>query len=169
MTTDFRSTHPTLLIVDDQAPVRDTLRFILTRAGFHVITAESGAAALAAAETQPIDAALIDVNMPTMDGFETSCRLHNIADEKSHAMRMWLMTGAANAFMDQKAAECGTFGLLTKPFDLPALIETLNSGLAAAPLRRPEQHAETVAAAANVVESGSYPSWNGLHQLDPGR
>ena len=167
MNTDLHATR-TLLIVDDQAPVRDTLRFILTRAGFHVVTAESGATALVAAETQSIDAALIDVNMPAMDGFETSCRLHTLAEETGRPLRMWLMTGAANALMDQKAAECGTFGLLRKPFDLPGLIETLDNGFSE-PLRRPEQHAEVVAAAVSAIESGHYPSWNSLHQMDPGR
>ena len=61
---------PTVLVVDDDPDMRDTLRQLLGDAGYSVVTAEDGAAALGAldrSETWP-DLVLLDMRMPFMDG-----------------------------------------------------------------------------------------------------
>jgi DNA-binding response OmpR family regulator len=66
-TTDHK---PTVLVVDDDPMMRDTLRQLLNDAGYAVLTAEDGAAALGAldrSETWP-DLVLLDMRMPFMDG-----------------------------------------------------------------------------------------------------
>src|SRR3979411_2113173 len=67
-----------VLVVDDEADVRLIARLVLTSAGYDVIEAESGEAALAHLEgDQRPDAVLLDVRMRGIDGWETLRRLRN--------------------------------------------------------------------------------------------
>jgi CheY-like chemotaxis protein len=60
---------PVVLVVDDEQVVRDVTSLLLEDAGFRVVTAETGAAALVAAEGEPmLDVALIDVMLPDQSG-----------------------------------------------------------------------------------------------------
>jgi diguanylate cyclase (GGDEF)-like protein/PAS domain S-box-containing protein len=67
---------PAILVVDDNPVKRVALRAMLTPLGYALVDAESGRAALAALETQTFALILMDVRMPTLDGFETArlCR-----------------------------------------------------------------------------------------------
>jgi DNA-binding response OmpR family regulator len=58
----------TVLVVDDEEVLLYTRKLILQRAGFQVLTAKTGAAALAAFVSQQIDIAVIDFHLPDMDG-----------------------------------------------------------------------------------------------------
>jgi len=74
----------TVLVVDDEAEVRQVLHDILTRGGYHVITAAGGVAALAACAGQPVPRLLVtDVTMPGVDGRavarQARTRLPNLA------------------------------------------------------------------------------------------
>lgn len=66
---------PKILLIDDDAHIRDVVRFALSREGFTVTEAENGAEGLAAAERDPPDLILLDVMMPEMDGTEVCRRL----------------------------------------------------------------------------------------------
>lgn len=59
----------TLIIVDDEAAIRETLFLVFTQLGYHVRTAEDGFAALALICDSPPDIILSDLNMPGMSGF----------------------------------------------------------------------------------------------------
>ncbi|MER2034153.1 response regulator transcription factor, partial [Exiguobacterium indicum] len=59
---------PTLLIVDDEADIRQLLRLYLTNEGYEILEAENGEEALATLATRPVDAMLLDVMMPVRDG-----------------------------------------------------------------------------------------------------
>ncbi len=75
MGVDLPESKSTILCVDDE-PIPLTLRkCVLERAGFQVITAESGAQALEALEQQSIDLVLTDLLMPAMSGTELSRRI----------------------------------------------------------------------------------------------
>jgi len=64
---------PKILLIDDDAHIRDMVRFALTREGFAVIEAENGAQGLAQAAAETPDLILLDIMMPEMDGTEV-CR-----------------------------------------------------------------------------------------------
>lgn len=117
-----------MLIIDDQQSVRTTLEYVLGFSGYHVIGADSGAGAIAVAATEPIDGALIDVHMPVMNGFETCLRLQAQASALGRMFRIWFMTGAPSKAVERRAIELGTFGVLSKPFDLAALSARLEAG-----------------------------------------
>lgn len=63
-------TRPRILIVDDCAAVRTSYSYIFTRAGWHVEVADGGEDALAVIAAQKLEAVLLDVFMPQMDGVE---------------------------------------------------------------------------------------------------
>jgi CheY-like chemotaxis protein len=65
-----------VLVVDDHADTRDLYEAVLGGAGYRTLAAASGEAALATTEDVAVDAAVIDVGLPGMDGVELARRLH---------------------------------------------------------------------------------------------
>ena len=70
-----------ILVVDDNASVRTTARALLEAAGFEVVEAESGAAALKTLTTEGVEAVLTDIFMPDTDGIELIHALHRQSPE----------------------------------------------------------------------------------------
>jgi CheY-like chemotaxis protein len=60
-----------ILVIDDDQPVRATIKLVLETQGFEVVAVESGRAGKKAVEATSFDAAIVDVFMPEMDGLET--------------------------------------------------------------------------------------------------
>ena len=117
-----------LLVVDDARPVLETLGSMLTSTGYKVVCVPSGVGALAAARLSAFDGALIDVYMPEMDGFETALRLREQCEKRGRTIRLWHMTGMDSSGLAVRSGECGTMGLLLKPFNLAELRRTLEAG-----------------------------------------
>lgn len=118
------------MIVDDQAPVRVSLQFVLVRFGYRVVSAESGPAAIQLAEREVLEGVIVDVNMPLMGGFETCHRLQAQASGLGRSLRIWFMTGMSSTAVERRAVEFGSFGVLTKPFDYHAIGPLLEQGFA---------------------------------------
>jgi two-component system, NtrC family, nitrogen regulation response regulator NtrX len=64
-----------VLVVDDEAAIRDTLRMVLEYEGYEVATAGDGRGALSELDANPVDAVLLDIKMAGMDGLETLDRI----------------------------------------------------------------------------------------------
>lgn len=111
----------TLLVVDDNQSVRESLKFLLLRRGYTVHVAESGPEAIDIAHRHKIDGAMVDVNMPGMNGIEVCRALRERAAATGHNIAVWMMTGARTPEVVKLASEAGALALLGKPFDLPAL------------------------------------------------
>ncbi len=123
---------PTLLVIDDNESVRISLRFVFANFGFTVVAAENGAAALACVEQHSIDAALFDVHMPGMNGFDVCRELRTRMQSLGREIPVWLMTGALSSDFPQRAAEAGAVAILSKPFDLAALNREIRQRIAPA-------------------------------------
>lgn len=108
-----------VLLVDDQSSVLQTLDYVLTLQGYHPLLAASGAAALDLAEREVLDAALIDLHMPGMDGFTVCRTLRERAIARGGDLPVWIMTAAASGNLQNKLEAAGAIGLLRKPFDYP--------------------------------------------------
>lgn len=121
-----------MLIIDDQASVCVTLKYLLELAGYRTILAESGQAALEVAETERIDGALIDVHMPVMNGFDTCLRLQAQARAGGRALRIWFMTGAFTRDLERRSSQIGAFGVFAKPFDHSVFFARLEEGFSSA-------------------------------------
>lgn len=70
-----------ILIVDDDALVRDMLDRLLRRAGYDTETAENGARALSLHRKQPADLVITDILMPEKEGIETLMELHRLTPD----------------------------------------------------------------------------------------
>ncbi len=102
-----------VLVADDSRPFAEMVRATLEDAGFEVVTAYSGLAAVAAVEKQDVDAAVLDVLMPGMSGDLVAHRLRQVHP----GLPVLLMTGADGAF----AATAGV-PVLRKPFPHEELV-----------------------------------------------
>lgn len=111
----------TLLIIDDNESVRESLRFLLERRGYATALAASGPDALALLEQQVFDGAMIDMNMPVMNGLEVCRELHARAAASGRKLAIWMMTGARTAELAKAAEEAGALGIFSKPFDFDEL------------------------------------------------
>lgn len=103
-----------MLVVDDEAPVREFLVDMLAELGWRVRQAIHGRQALALASEEPPDLVISDVMMPVMDGAELCRRLKT---EVSPAPVIIL----ASAAPPRVAEETGADAFLSKPFDLHEL------------------------------------------------
>ena len=116
----------TILIVDDEPPILDLVRFTLEDADVRVVEASDGVEALALARRVRPDLILLDVHMPRLDGLE-ACR--QIRREPALARTPIVMLTAAGQEADRaRGREAGADEYLTKPFSplaLLALVEAL--------------------------------------------
>ena len=115
-----------ILVVDDEESVRNSLRGILENAGYRVVTAENGQKALEKALVIPFDAALIDLELPDIDGADLLLRL----PKKDHEMIKIVITSFSTPEEGVKAADCGADDFLVKPIQPMELLNTLKTRLA---------------------------------------
>ena len=105
--------QPIVLVVDDDLQIARMVQGHLKRWGFEVIAVESGEAGLAALESRRIDVAMVDLNMPGINGLGV---LEEIRD-RWPACRTMLMTGAAGDDTKLQAVKLGALDYLDKPLD----------------------------------------------------
>jgi CheY-like chemotaxis protein len=120
-----------ILLVDDEAMIREVLAQQLEEAGFHVLVAESGAEALALSAKEQIDAVVTDLSMPGVDGLAVIKGIQ----ARSPGLPAVLLTGYAGdeTALALSGAMSGTFSLLRKPVTETHLLDRLGALLAARP------------------------------------
>ncbi len=106
-------------VVDDDAAVCDSLRFLLEAAGFSVATFHSADQFLAAADPDCIVCLLLDQHMPLVTGLDLLERLRRDGRELPVA----LMTGSPSARLMRRALELGAMVVLEKPLTEQALFQ----------------------------------------------
>lgn len=105
-----------ILIVDDEHDIRRVVQISLEKfAGWHTIAAESGQDGLLKARTESLDAILLDVSMPDMDGFQFFDHLQS--DAKTQSIPVVLLTAKVLPSDRQRFATMGVAGVITKPFN----------------------------------------------------
>ena len=109
---------PLVLVVDDDAPLRELLRLSLERAGYSVRQAENVTAALAAIDEQAPELVLLDVVMPGADGWALLRRL----EERHGSIPVIMYSGQVDDGIAGEAAERGASGFIGKPFDPDELV-----------------------------------------------
>jgi DNA-binding response OmpR family regulator len=116
-----------ILIVDDEPTVLNTLGYVFQARGYDTVLAANGAAALQLLDS--VDAALIDINMPGMNGFAV-CRA--IRSDPKHAnVQVWMMSGAYSDAAVHETRSAGALRLVPKPFKLIDLMTEINAVLSA--------------------------------------
>ncbi len=130
----IRSDRPRrILIVEDNADVRESLRDVLELRGHQIYEAEDGPRGVEAmADVRP-DVALIDVGLPAFDGYEVARRIRSIPAGRD--VILIALTGYSQREYRRKAEQAGFDGYLVKPIDpreLAQLIEALSPPLSGA-------------------------------------
>lgn len=117
------STPPTVLIVEDELPLRRLLGRFLQSVGCRVLAAEHGQAALALIEETPPDIALVDVLMPVMGGreFLEECR------SRGYQFPAVLVSASPEAYDICEDLACD--GVIPKPYDINALLDKVRAVL----------------------------------------
>jgi len=106
----------TVLIVDDDEGMRDTLTAILKR-DYHVLTVSSGEAALALLKQEDVDLMLLDVRLPGISGFEVL----RIAKENYSLVELIMISAINEVETAVQAMKHGAYHYITKDFDYDAL------------------------------------------------
>jgi two-component system response regulator PilR (NtrC family) len=106
------SRNGTILVVDDEEIMRDILETLLTREGYEVRLAASGAEGLDLARAVPFDAAIVDIMMPGFDGIATLDELKRIDED----LAVIIITAYASVESAIAAMKSGAFDYVTKPF-----------------------------------------------------
>lgn len=116
----------TILVVDDETSILQSLEGILTDEGFDVAIAESGLEALGKIEEVMPDLVLLDIWMPGLDGIET---LEKIKDLHP-TLQVIMMSGHGNIETAVKATKVGAYDYIEKPLSLEKLLLSIHNALA---------------------------------------
>jgi response regulator RpfG family c-di-GMP phosphodiesterase len=122
---EFERTPATVLVVDDEEPIRNALRRFLTQEKYQVLAVGTAAEALDAVRRQPVSCALVDVRLPDLSGMDL---LAQLLEADPHAVV--IMVSAVNDAATAKTAiQRGAFDYLVKPMDLVDLLQAVQRGI----------------------------------------
>jgi len=116
---------PSLLIVDDEPSILQSLGGLLSDEGFEVTTAANGYEALKTIEVESPDLVLLDIWMPGIDGIETLKEIK----KKSPNIQVIIITGHGTIETAVKATKLGAFDLIEKPLSIDKVIVAINNAL----------------------------------------
>ncbi len=115
---------PRILVVDDEASIRSSLRMILQHAGYMFLEAASGQDALERVSTDAPDVMILDVKMPGMDGLEVL----EVLRRQGVAVPVLVVSGHGDIETAVRATKLGAFNFIEKPFgEERVLVEIRNA------------------------------------------
>jgi DNA-binding response OmpR family regulator len=128
-----------VLVVDDDADIRELVRELLARAGYDVVEAPNGTEALKVFYSQQPDFVILDVQMPVLDGWETLTRIRDVSD-----VPVLMLTARAEELDKVRGLRAGADDYLTKPFGRQELLARVSANLRRAGTRDtvPELYAD---------------------------
>ncbi len=118
---------PRILAVDDSGTMRQMVSTTLKEAGHQVVEAADGQAGLEAAQKQPFDLVITDINMPRMDGLELIKQLRALPGFRFKPILC--LTTETRQDKKQQARANGATGWLVKPFKPEQLLQTVQKVL----------------------------------------
>ncbi len=119
-----------ILVIDDERPIRNTLKEILEFEGYQVETAENGLKGVEMARKESYDLIYTDVKMPEMDGMEVLGALKNpVAPEEMVDSPVVMISGHGTVETAVDALKKGAYDFIEKPLDLNRLLVTTKNAL----------------------------------------
>lgn len=121
MQSQMQNTHPVILIVDDDEPIRMLLRHLMEEEGYRVIEAGNGEEAIAIHRNCRVDLVLLDGAMPKMNGF--TCCQYLSASSNNPGIPIMMLTSLDDDEYIDRALAAGATDYLTKPFNWALLCQ----------------------------------------------
>ena len=150
---------PTILLVEDELTLSETLRYNLEREGYTVLTAADGVHGIELARREQPDLLILDIMLPRLDGFSV-CRI--LRQESNVPI---LMLTARQDEVDRIAGlELGADDYVSKPFSLGELLARVRAIMRRSD-RQPAGSREVLDAGALRVDTGSRRAWRAGAEL----
>ncbi len=141
-----------LLIVDDEEDFLNTIAERLGMRDFDIATASEGDLAVKVAKKGKFDVAILDINMPGMDGME----LLQILKKKHKFLEVIMLTGHGAIDSAVEATKLGAYAYLEKPYDFENLLDVLKKAYEAR-LRKKFEHDKKRMEEIEMLSMGSSP------------
>ena len=103
-----------ILVVDDEAAIRNVVSMLLTQAGYEVVVAEYGQIGFSKAQSLKPDLIMLDLMMPVMDGFEVLRRLKD--DERTGHIPVIILTAKIDTASERECMRLGAVDYIKKPW-----------------------------------------------------
>jgi UDP-3-O-acyl N-acetylglucosamine deacetylase len=129
MGSESESNCDTILVVDDEAGIRQSVRGVLADEGYRVLEAEDGRGALRLIESERPRLVILDIWMPEMDGIELLRRIR----DSDPATPVIVISGHGNIETAVTATKLGAFDFIEKPFSLDGLLQVVDRALESHP------------------------------------
>ncbi len=134
-----------ILVVDDEKPIADIIKFNLVKEGFTVVVANDGEEAIKMHDNMLPDLMLLDVMLPKMDGFQVCRKIR-----EKHSTPIIMLTAKEEEVDKVLGLELGADDYITKPFGMRELIARVKANL-----RRIDLDGTVEAGEVSVIESGN--------------
>ncbi len=118
---------PRILVIEDEAPIRDEVLDWLTFEGYDVIFAANGKLGLKAIQEQTPDLILCDIAMPELDGLQVLTAVRS--DAAISAIPFIFLTASADRVSIRKGLDMGADDYITKPFTHAAVLNAVTAHL----------------------------------------
>jgi DNA-binding response OmpR family regulator len=115
---------PLVLVVDDDPPMRQAIRWALEDEGLEVETAADGQQAVDLARQRRPSLVVLDIRLPVLDGFTVADELRAV-----HGPGLPILAISADGRITVKARRLGAYAHLAKPFELDELVLAVRRGL----------------------------------------
>lgn len=123
----------TILVIDDEEAIRESIALYLEDCGFHVRKAENGTKGIAMFDSAPADLVMVDLLMPDINGFEVMLHIKN----QSPDLPLIVISGTRKIPDAVEAIRCGAWDYLVKPVeDITVLLHVVNKAFQHAALIR---------------------------------
>ena len=119
-----------ILLIDDEDLVRESLKKLLRKSGYDVITARNGSEALQNIQEDDFDLIISDIRMPDMDGVEVVKRIRVYLKQKKKSIPEIIITGYASKESLEEAAKLKVADYIYKPFNVKDFLEVVKRNVA---------------------------------------
>jgi len=143
-----------ILVVDDEADIRKSLRGALEDEGFKVGVAESGEACLETLKTRSYDLVLLDIWLPGIDGLETLEKIKEHEDPPE----VIIISGHGTIETAVRATKLGAFDFLEKPLSLERMLILIKNAMDARKLRGENREFRKQLEAKSIIVGESVPT-----------
>ncbi len=142
-----------ILIVDDEAGIRQSLKGALEDEGYRASTAESGEACLELLKKRPFDVVLLDIWLPGMDGLEALEKIKQSED----APEVIMISGHGTIETAVRATKLGAFDFLEKPLSLEKMLILVKNAVEARKLESENRDLKKQVQSKSVIAGDSVP------------